>query len=82
MVRITIDDELKRRLEATDGPVELCDAKGKVVGFVRVETPPNWRDYWIDDEPKLSREEIDRRLNSPKPGLTTEQVKAKLRELM
>ncbi len=82
MTRITIDDELKKQIEATDGLVELCDSDGRLVRFVRVATPQNWRDHWIDDEPELSREEIERRLNSPEPGLTTQKVIARLRELM
>ncbi len=81
MVRITIDDELKKQLEATGGLVELCDASGRPIRLVAPRPHTGSGTPWIDDEGELSQEEFDQRLQSPGPWFTTEELKQKLREL-
>lgn len=80
MVRITIDEELTQKLLAAGGIADLCDPSGRVVGHVFAERGDPSLD-WREVLPELTDDEIERRLNSNEPGLTTEQVKAKLREL-
>ncbi len=79
MIRITIDDEQKKKLLDAEGIVELYDEAGQIVGQAKplsqeIEDP---RSLF----PELTTEEIDRRCNEPGPWLTTEELLQGLREL-
>jgi len=78
MVRITIDDELKRRLSESGRLVEIVDTDGRLVGKFVPETGDS--DEWEIVYPSLSEEELNRRLHSPGPRYTTEEVKEHLRK--
>ena len=79
MVRITIDDDLKRKLLSTNELVEFCDSEGNLIASVLPKTPESFdRDAVF---PELTPEEAERRCNSDGPWLTTEQVKERLREI-
>jgi len=72
MIRITIDDEQKKKLLDADGIVELCDEMGEMVGRATpllqgIEDP--WSLF-----PELTTEEIDRRCSEPGEWLTTEEA--------
>ena len=80
MTRVTIDNELKQKLLNSDGIVELYDESGNLVG----RAAPNQNEGIVWDEvfPELTDEEVQKRLNSSEPGLTTEEVKEFLRNRM
>jgi hypothetical protein len=73
MVRITIDDELKRRLSESGKLVEIVDTNGRLVGKFVPETDGS--DEWEVVYPKLSEEELNLRLHSAGPTYTMKQVK-------
>ncbi len=79
MVRITIDNELKAKLLAATGVVELCDESGELLAQAilnRNKIPEGW----VRITPELSEAEYQRRLNSNEPGITTEELLSRLRE--
>lgn len=80
MVRITIDDALKEKLLGSGDVVELCDESGRLLGRIlpQKEDP---LEGWTPLMPELSEEEYQRRLASNEPGLTTEQLKERLRNM-
>ncbi|TWT73587.1 hypothetical protein Pla123a_39230 [Posidoniimonas polymericola] len=80
MVRIKVTSELAEQLLSAGEPVELVDASGRMLGtFMGTETDS--AKGWQHLMPELTEEEIQRRLASNEPGLTTEELKAKLQEL-
>ncbi|NOZ41168.1 MAG: hypothetical protein GXP24_13220 [Planctomycetes bacterium] len=80
MIRITIDDEQKKKLLDAEGIVELCDTSGRLLGKILPENPSPL-EGWEPITPPISEEELQRRINSKEPGITTEEFKARLREL-
>lgn len=78
MVRITIDEQLKKQFEAADGVIELCDESGKLVMQVTVAHRPI-PEGWVPVTPEISEEELRRRAEYDGPGLTTEELLARLR---
>lgn len=79
MVRITIDDELKKKLLASGEVVELVDASGKLLARVlpELEEFPNG---WEAITPEITDEELKRRLAYDGPGISTEELLRRLRE--
>jgi len=77
MIRITIDDEQKKKLLDAEGIVELCDTSGKLLGYFLSLSQE--RNFWKVLLPELSEEEIQRRVDTGEPGFTSEQVKEYLR---
>lgn len=56
MTRIILDPKTSRRLRDSDGPAELCDESGDLLGvFKPAELPTR------SQPPLLSRDELDRR---------------------
>ena len=78
MTRVVIDNPLVQQLKAAPGPVELCDATGRLVGrfFLR----PDPADY-EGLEPPINAEEIKRRLESNEKTHSTAEVLAYLEKL-
>ncbi len=78
MVRITIDEALQKKLFSSQEIVELVDESGKLLGRLlpKVENP---MEGWEPVSPPLSEEELQRRLASDEPGLSTKQVIEHLR---
>lgn len=72
MVRITIDEQLKQKLLASDEPAELCDAAGNVIA--RARSVPQSAEDAKSLFPELTREEIDRRCDEAGEWLTTEEA--------
>lgn len=66
MVRITIDDALKRQLLAANGVAQLCDSTGMPIA--RVTLIPNGY-----DDPESSPTQPDRE-QSASEGITTEEL--------
>jgi Zn/Cd-binding protein ZinT len=80
MVRITIDDDFKRKLSDSGQLVEIVDTNGRLVGrFVPEREAAD--DQWEVVYPHLSEQELAERLNSQEPTYTTEEVKDYLRKL-
>lgn len=80
MVRIVVDENLHKKLQELDYPVELCDASGRVIG--RFE--PDLSNF--DLEPPLPTEEelrvMEKELNDPNAKrYTTAEVLAHLERL-
>jgi Zn/Cd-binding protein ZinT len=79
MVRITIDDDFKRKLSDSGQLVEIVDTNGCLVGrFVPERAGAD--DQWEVVYPMLSEQELAERLNSNEPTFTTEEVKEYLRK--
>lgn len=78
MTRITIDAGLKKQLLNLTQPLELCDDKGAVIARVIPMC-----DYPVDEDlnPKISREEMERRKRDKGKSYTTAEVLAYLEKL-
>ncbi|QDT70327.1 hypothetical protein MalM25_32740 [Planctomycetes bacterium MalM25] len=79
MVRVTIDDDLRVKLEAAaEEVVDLVDESGNVVGrfLSSLGVPPAGVE---PSTPPLDEEELQRRINSQEPGLSTQEVLEHLR---
>jgi len=81
MVRITIDEELRKRFLDFSDDIELCDESGRVVARFQRSTPWSDPDQWEPITPEISPEEIQQRLNSYERIYTTAEVLEKLSKL-
>ncbi len=82
MVRITVDNELRKKLLDFTEDVEICDDTGEVLARVQRIMP--WMvpdEEWEPLTPEISPEEIQRRLKEGGPTFTTEEVLEQLRKL-
>jgi hypothetical protein len=79
MTRIKIDAELKKKLLYFQSPIELCNEAGQVIARVIPSTPFNDPDNWEELTPPISDEELERRINSDEPTLTTQELLDQLR---
>jgi len=71
------DDQLAAKLARADWPVEICTRDGRRLGYFCPAKPANH-----NLEPRISEEEIQRRLaDSDSESFTAGQVESKLREL-
>lgn len=77
MVRLTVDDALRKKLRDFSVPVELCDEAGQILAHVL--PCPNPDDYELH-EPPMDEDELRRRENST-TWYTTDQVLERLRGL-
>ncbi len=75
MNKITVDNELRDRLDGLVRPVKLCDEDGRVVGIVTPVPDPSLL------EPQISDEELAERFNNPGRLYTTAEVLAHLKSL-
>jgi hypothetical protein len=74
MTRITIDDDLRKKLLDFREDVDLCDDDGRVVARVQRSTPWNDPANWEQLTPDISDEEWERIRNSAEPGITTQEL--------
>ena len=81
MVRITVDDELRRRFQDFKEEVEICDEDGRVLARIQPSTPWTDPDEWEPLTPEISQEEIERRLAAGGPSYTTAEVIERLNTL-
>ncbi|MEN0110674.1 MAG: hypothetical protein AAF805_08100 [Planctomycetota bacterium] len=73
MVRVTIDEEPRKKLFAGDEPVELVDESGKPLGRVlpeRSRKPP----AWVAMTPTPTEEDLQASAAYNGPGMTTEEL--------
>jgi hypothetical protein len=77
MTRVIVDQELRNKLGDLTEPIELCDETGRVLARVNPALDPELYDL----EPKISDEEIERRLSSKEKWYTTAEVLAYLESL-
>ena len=78
MTRITVADDLRKKLLGLVEPVALCDETGKILGnlfpvLTLADCDPS--------EPPISEEEFQRRENSDEPGSTPDEILERLRKL-
>ena len=71
MPQIVLTDDQAELLAATNGPIEVVDAHGRVLALLQPEAK------WLAE----AIEEGKRRLASPEPGIPSERVQAMLRKL-
>ena len=76
MTRITVDDDLKRKLHDFNTELELCDKSGKVLA--RVKPVFNAEDYDIQ---LPTKEELDRISKSSEKRYTTQEMQDYLKKL-
>jgi hypothetical protein len=77
MTRIVVDAELRQKLHDFKEELEFCDGEGKVVGRL---VPANGTLANMYEEPPISEEELDRRMQE-QPEYTTAEVLAYLEKL-
>ena len=77
MVRLTVDDALRKKLGDLSAPVELCDEMGRILAHV---FPCAAADEYDLHEPPMDEQELRRRENSD-TWYTTDQVLERLRNL-
>jgi hypothetical protein len=80
MTRITIDDELRKKLLNFSQDIELCDDQGLVIARVQRSTPLSDPENWVELTPPISEEELQAALNSQEPGISTAELKEYLRK--
>jgi hypothetical protein len=68
MSRVTIDDEMIKRLAGTGKTTLLCDTSGKVVGILAPNNQPQL-------QPQISEEEFEKRLREDRRYSTAEVLK-------
>jgi len=69
MVRITLDDELRGKLNGLNEPVEVCDETGHLVGqFLPTATYDGLRLAAMAAKTPYSAEELKRRLEEKEQG--------------
>jgi hypothetical protein len=78
MTRVILDAETRSKLLNLAEPLELCDESGRVLARVLPEY--DLKEYG-PLEPQISREELERRLQSNGRTYTTEEVLAYLERL-
>jgi hypothetical protein len=81
MLRIKVDDELRKRFGDFKQDVELCDEDGRVLGRFQISAPWTDPDQWEPLTPEITQEEIERRLTEGGATYTTAQVIEKLSKL-
>lgn len=81
MTRITVDDELRKRLRNFAEDLEICDEQGYVIAKVVRSTPLTDPGNWEQLTPELSEEEWERIKDSDEPGITTAELIAHLKSL-
>ena len=74
MLRITVDDELRKKFKDFKEDVELYDSDGRVVGRFHISAPWTDPDQWEPLTPEISQEQIERRLEEGGGTYTTAQV--------
>ncbi len=74
MVRITADEELRKKLLDFTEDIELCDEQGRILALVHRLSPPSDPSLWVPMTPEISQEEIERRLESHEKTYTTDEV--------
>jgi hypothetical protein len=79
MKKITIDDELRKKLMYLTTPLELCDKEGHVLARLTPSTPWNDPENWEALTPDISEEELQRRLNSDEPTYSTQELIEKIK---
>jgi hypothetical protein len=78
MTRITIDPDLRTKLLNLDQPLELCDDSGRVVARLLPTLDPS---LYEGLEPRISKEELQRRKQHKGKTYTTAEVQAHLEKL-
>jgi len=81
MVRITVDDELRKKFFNFTEDIELCDETGRVVARLQSVTHGAASAQWEPLTPEPDRQEIERRLQKNEPTYSTEEVVSHLRSL-
>jgi hypothetical protein len=78
MTRVVLDAELRGKLLNLSEPLELCDESGRVLATVMPILDPS---EYGPLEPRISSEELDRRIRSKGKTYTTAEVLAYLERL-
>lgn len=78
MVRITIDEEMKKKLLVSNEIIELYDDSGKLLARVLPEVEDPLKGL-TPITPEFTEEELKRRSEDNGPGITTEELIARLR---
>ena len=77
MSRVIVDEVLRRKLHNLGEPLELCDASGQVLAHLIPKVNP----AEFDLQPRISEDEIRRRIESKDKTYTTAEVLAHLQSL-
>jgi hypothetical protein len=79
MKRIVIDAETQRKLLHFMTEIELCDESGQVVARVIPSTPFNDPENWKWVGPDFTEKELQQRINSAEPIVTTQEIIEKIK---
>jgi len=77
MSRIIVDEVLRSKLKNLGEPLELCDPSGQVLAHLIPKLNP----VEFDLQPRISPDEIRRRMQSDEKTYTTAEVLAHLQSL-
>lgn len=76
MQTVIVDEALTTKLEKANAPIEIVTRDGRRLGFFTPGPPMKY-----DLDPKVSEEELQRRLNDPNgKWYTADEVAAKMKE--
>jgi hypothetical protein len=81
MIRITVDEYLRKKFGDFKQDVELYDEGGRVLGRFQISAPWTDPDQWEPLTPEISQEEVERRLAEGGATYTTAQLIEKLSKL-
>jgi hypothetical protein len=81
MTRVTIDEEMQKKLLDCAKPLELCNEAGVVLARLTPSTPWTNPGDWEELTPPVSDEELQRRLNSNEPTHSTQEVIEMLKKI-
>jgi hypothetical protein len=81
MTRVTIDDEMRKKLLNCTKPLELCNEAGLVLARLTPSIPWTDSEDWEELTPPVSDEEIQRRIESNEPTFTTQELIDKIKQL-
>lgn len=74
MTRVTVDDDLCKKLLNFVADLELCDDQGRVIARVQPSTPWNDPENWTELAPDITDEEWQQIRESGAFGITTQEL--------
>jgi hypothetical protein len=81
MTRVTIDEEMRKKLLNCAAPLELCDEAGIVLAKLIPSTASTDSEDWIDLGPPPTDEEIDRIMDGREPTVAHEDLVQQIKQL-
>jgi hypothetical protein len=81
MTRVTIDEEMQKKLLNCTTPLELCNETGVVLARLTPFTPCTDPEDWIEMGPPPTDEEIERIMDGSEPTVAHEELVQQIKQL-